>query len=226
MKSSLSKSYASCIDHTVLKPQTSRRDIIRVCREARKYGFWSVCVPPAYVSLAKKLISDSRVRVCTVAGFPLGFSAAETKAYEVRKAVRDGADEIDVVVNVGHVKSNKSKNLKKELKRLRKAAGKKTAKLILETCYLTEREIVGLCRMAKKTGFDYVKTSTGFGPRGATKKDVETMRRTVGPETGVKASGGIRTLNDIKTMLAAGASRIGTSNAAAIMRSLKGRNEA
>jgi deoxyribose-phosphate aldolase len=216
-------SIASLIDHTLLGPRAGRKEIVKLCAEARKYGFASVCVAPWHVTLCKKLLRGSSVKTCTVIGFPLGASTAECKAFEAGDAVRNGADELDVVINVSALKSGAAGYVLEELKKVRRAARRpKVLKVIIETCYLSRNEKITACRLAKKAGADFVKTSTGFGTGGATGPDVRLMRKTVGRRVGVKASGGIRTLKDALLMIRAGADRIGTSSSVEIAKSENG----
>lgn len=191
----------SLIDQTLLKPTATAEEIIQLCREAKKYQFWSVCVNPVWVSLAKK----QGVRVCSVIGFPLGANTIEIKVAEIKQAVADGADELDMVIN-------HNGNILEEVRAAVKAAQGKIVKIIIETCYLTDKEKVLAAKLVKKAGADFVKTSTGFGPAGATIEDVKLLRKTVGKNFGVKASGGIKTREQAEAMIKAGANRIGTSS--------------
>jgi deoxyribose-phosphate aldolase len=204
---------AALIDHTILKPDATRADILKVCREARQYSFASVCVNPYWVELSRAELAGSKVKVCTVVGFPLGATSTESKAAETAIAVRDGAQEIDMVINVGALKSGDQDAVKADIHAVVKASHQAGAivKVILETALLDDTQKAVACVLAKAAGADFVKTSTGFGPSGATAHDVALMRRTVGPEMGVKAAGGIRTLQDLEAMTAAGATRIGAS---------------
>jgi deoxyribose-phosphate aldolase len=204
---------AALIDHTILKPEATRADVIKVCREARQYGFASVCVNPYWVPLVKAELNGSPVKVCTVVGFPLGATSTEAKVGETAAALRAGAQEIDMVVNVGALRSGEPEAVRTDIREVVKIAHEAGAivKVILETALLDDNQKVAACSLAKLAGADFVKTSTGFGPSGATAHDVALMRQVVGPEMGVKASGGIRTLEDLRTMAAAGASRIGAS---------------
>jgi deoxyribose-phosphate aldolase len=204
---------AALIDHTILKPEATRADVSKVCREARQYGFASVCVNPYWVPLVREELGGSAVKVCTVVGFPLGATSTVAKVAETGAALRAGAQEIDMVINVGALRSGDLDAVKMDIAEVVKAAHPAGAivKVILETALLDDNQKTTACRLAKEAGADFVKTSTGFGPSGATAHDVELMRRTVGPSMGVKASGGIRTLEDLRTMTAAGASRIGAS---------------
>jgi deoxyribose-phosphate aldolase len=204
---------AALIDHTILKPDATRGDIVKVCREARQYSFASVCVNPYWVPLVRAELAGSPVKVCTVVGFPLGATSTESKAAEAAIAVRDGAQEIDMVINVGALKSGDQDAVKADIAAVVKvshAAGA-IVKTILETALLTDTEKAIACVLAKVAGADFVKTSTGFGPSGATAHDIALMRQSVGPQMGVKASGGIRSLQDLQAMTAAGATRIGAS---------------
>jgi len=206
-------SIAALIDHTILKPEAARDDILKVCREARQYGFASVCVNPYWVPLAHAELAGSPVKVCTVVGFPLGATFTEVKAAETAAAVRAGAQEIDMVINIGALRSGDSETVKQDIQqvvRTSHAAGA-IVKVILETALLDDSQKTTACTLAKLAGADFVKTSTGFSSGGATAHDVALMRQVVGPGMGVKAAGGIRTLQDLRTMTAAGATRIGAS---------------
>jgi deoxyribose-phosphate aldolase len=215
------KQLAKLIDHTLLKPNATKDDIISLCEEAKKYGFWSVCVNPIYVSLATKTLKGSDVKVCSVVGFPFGANVSEVKAFEAEKAITDGASEIDMVINVGALKSGDyglvKEDISKVLERAKALRKDTVVKVIIETGLLTEDEKVLACRIAKEAGADFVKTSTGFNVSGATIHDVELMRNTVGPNFGVKASGGIRTYIDAIGLVKAGANRIGTSSGVTIV---------
>jgi deoxyribose-phosphate aldolase len=201
------------IDHTLLKPDATRADIVRLCREARQFGFASVCVNPYWVPLAASELAGSRVRVCTVAGFPLGASSASMKRAEAEEALGQGAHEVDMVINVGALRSGEYEVVECEIRLVAGACHRAGAlvKTILETAFLDDRQKAVACVIAKMAGADFVKTSTGFGPAGATVEDVALMRMVVGPEMGVKAAGGVRTLEDFRRMVAAGATRIGAS---------------
>lgn len=213
------------IDHTILKATATTSDIEKLCQEARFNDFKSVCVNPANVLLASKLLEGSDVLVCTVIGFPLGANTIEIKVLETIDAIKNGADEIDMVINVGKAKEHDFEYIEKEIKSVVAASGDKTVKVIIETCYLTDEEKETCCIAAKKAEADFVKTSTGFGTGGATKEDIALMRKTVGPEMGVKASGGVRSLEDLEVMVEAGATRIGASAGIAIMQALKEKGE-
>ncbi len=208
---------ASIIDHTALKPDTSKAEIEKLCSEAIEFGFASVCVNPWYVSLCSQILKDSGIRVCTVIGFPLGANTTATKAAEAAEAVANGAREVDMVINIGAVKSGDFDYVKKDVEAVVKAVGiKALVKVILETCLLTDEEKKICCELCKEAGADYVKTSTGFSTGGATEEDVKLMREIVKPSLGVKASGGIRDYETAKAMVEAGASRIGASASVAI----------
>ncbi|MFH1416525.1 MAG: deoxyribose-phosphate aldolase [Elusimicrobiota bacterium] len=205
------------IDHTSLKADATQEQIGKLCEEAKQYGFATVCVNPSNVKLAKQLLKDSSVGVTTVVGFPLGATTPTVKAIEARDAIANGADEIDMVINVGALKSGNYNMVKDDIKAVRDATAGKVLKVILETALLNSEQIVEASRMAKDAGADFVKTSTGFGPGGATVKDIRLMRETIGPIMGVKASGGIRTREDAANMIDAGATRIGASASVAIV---------
>jgi deoxyribose-phosphate aldolase len=206
-------SLAKMIDHTVLKADASQDQIAQLCFEARKYGFASVCVNPSYVKLCSELLHGSGVDVCTVIGFPLGATSTDAKVFEAQQAIREGATELDMVINVGALKSRDYELLERDIASLARVchAGNAILKVIIEAALLTDEEKVIACHLAKIAEADFVKTSTGFGPGGATPADVALMRRVVGPDMGVKAAGGIRTHEDAQQMIAAGASRIGAS---------------
>ena len=205
------------IDHTLLKATATPSEIINLCAEANKYHFASVCVNPFYVEFAHELLKSTDVKVCTVIGFPLGANTSDVKAYETTKAIADGADEVDMVINVGLAKNHEYDAVLEDIKAVVKAANGVLVKVIIETCYLTDEEKIEVCKMAKEAGADFVKTSTGFGTNGATVADVKLMRETVGNEMGVKASGGIRSKADFEAMIQAGANRIGCSAGVKIM---------
>jgi len=209
---------AKYIDHTVLKADTSQEGVQKIIDEAKKYGFMSVCINPAWVEYASEQLKDSDVKVCTVIGFPLGANTSEVKAYETRDAIENGADEVDMVINIGAMKSGHFKKVGTDIKAVVDAArGKALTKVIIETALLTDEEKVKACELAKQAGADFVKTSTGFSTAGATVEDIRLMRATVGPDMGVKASGGIYTEEDALAMIEAGATRIGTSAGVAIV---------
>ena len=210
--------YNKLIDHTLLKQDATPEQIIQLCKEAKKHDFMSVCVNPVYVPLAASQLEGSDVKVCTVIGFPLGMNMAKTKVEEAVLAVSKGAKEVDMVINVGMLKAGHDDYVKEEIFEIKEAVGHDIVlKVILETCLLTEEEIVRACLAAKAAGADFVKTSTGFSTGGATVEAVALMRKTVGPDMGVKASGGVRTHEDLVAMVKAGANRIGTSNGTKII---------
>lgn len=210
---------ARLIDHTLLKPEASRDDIRKLCSEALKYGFASVCVNPSYVSLAAEMLRGSEVRVCTVAGFPLGATLPQVKVYETEQVIKLGAQEVDMVINVGALKSGQDDAVEADIRGVVEAShrGGAICKVILETALLTTDEKVRGSLAAKNAGADFVKTSTGFGPGGATVEDVRLMRGVVGGEIGVKAAGGVRSYEDFQKMVEAGATRIGASASVKIL---------
>jgi deoxyribose-phosphate aldolase len=207
------RSLASMIDHTLLKPDATSDKIAQLCFEAKKYHFASVCVNPTHVKLCATLLKDSDVKVCTVIGFPLGATSPEVKAFETQNALDNGANEIDMVINIGALKAGDTDLVAKDIRGVVNVAHAANAlvKVIIETALLTDEEKVVACLLAKEAGADFVKTSTGFSGGGATVHDIELMRRTVGPAIGVKASGGIHTHEEAEAMVAAGATRIGAS---------------
>jgi len=208
---------AGLIDHTALKPETTKEEIKKLCNEAIEYGFASVCVNPCYVGLCRELLENSTIKVCTVIGFPLGATTTATKVAEAGEAIENGATEIDMVINVGAIKSGDFDFAKKDIVAVVQAAkGKALVKVILETCLLTDEEKIMSCKICKEAGANFVKTSTGFSTGGATVSDIKLMRSIVKPDLGVKASGGIRNFETAKAMVDAGASRIGASASVAI----------
>ncbi|MEH7462448.1 deoxyribose-phosphate aldolase [Bacillus thuringiensis] len=209
---------AKLIDHTVLKPDTKKEDVIKVLEEAKKYNFASVCINPTWVKLAAEELAGHDVDVCTVIGFPLGANTTETKVFETKDVIAKGATEVDMVINVGALKDGDNEFVEKDIYEVVQAAkGKALVKVIIETCLLTDEEKVRACQLAVKAGADFVKTSTGFSTGGATAEDIALMRKTVGENVGVKASGGVRTREDAEKMVKAGASRIGASASVAIV---------
>ena len=206
-------SIAHTIDHTLLKADASQDQIAQLCYEARKHGFAAVCVNPANVKLAAQLLKGSPAAIAAVVGFPLGATSPEVKSYEAQQAIEDGATEIDMVINVGALKSRDYELVERDIATVTRTCHNNRAvcKVIIEAALLTDEEKVKACQLAKAAGADYVKTSTGFGPGGATVEDVALMRRAVGPEMGIKAAGGIRSLETVKQMVKAGATRIGAS---------------
>ena len=210
---------ASLIDHTLLKPDATREEVEQLCREAAQFCFASVCVNPNWVALCRELLRGSGVKVCTVIGFPLGAHLPDIKAYETRRAIEQGAEEVDMVINIGALKSRDYALVEQDIHGVVGAAGGRAlVKVILETSLLTRDEKVMGSTLAKAAGADFVKTSTGFAGGGATVEDVQLMRETVGPDMGVKASGGVRTKEDVEKMVAAGATRIGASAGVKIVR--------
>ena len=205
------------IDQTILKPETTQEQVEKILSEAKEYDFASVCVNPTWVSLAAESLKDSDVKVCTVIGFPLGANTSAVKAFETEDAIANGADEIDMVINVGALKAGNDALVLDDIKAVVDASGDKLVKVIIEACLLTDDEKVRACQLSKEAGADYVKTSTGFSTGGATVADVTLMRKTVGPDMGVKASGGARSYEDAIAFIEAGASRIGASSGVAIM---------
>ena len=208
---------AKYIDHTILKPEATVEDVKRLCREAKEYNFASVCVNGCYAKLVSTELAGSEVKTCVVVGFPLGAMTKEAKAFETSQAIENGASEIDMVINVGALKSKDYNFVKEDIEAVVNAAkGKALVKVIIETCLLSDEEKVKVCEIAKEAKADFVKTSTGFSTAGATKEDIALMRKTVGPDLGVKASGGVRDFKAAMEMINAGASRIGSSNSIAI----------
>ena len=205
------------IDHTLLKPDAQQEQIEKLIEEANAYDFVSVCVNPTWVNFAAEGLRDSDVKVCTVIGFPLGANTPFVKACETKNAIQNGADEIDMVINIGALKSKNLALVEEDIQAVVEASGDKLVKVIIETCLLTDDEKIVACQIAKSAGADFVKTSTGFSTGGATVEDVALMRQTVGPDMGVKASGGARSYEDALAFIEAGATRIGTSSGVAIM---------
>lgn len=204
------------IDHTQLKAVSAWEDIDLLCRQAIEYGTASVCVPPSYVRRVKEAYGG-RLAICTVIGFPLGYSTTETKMFETVNAVGDGADEIDMVVNLGDVKNGDYERITSEIAAVRAAAGQKVLKVIIETCYLTEEEKINLCGCVTDGGADYIKTSTGFGTSGAQIEDIRLFKQHIGQNVKIKAAGGVRTREDLVMFLEAGCDRVGTSGAVSIL---------
>jgi len=209
---------AKYFDHTILKPDTKKEDVIRICSEAKENDFYSVCINPYYVSLVSDELKGTDVKVTSVIGFPLGASISEVKAFEATKAIEDGADEIDMVINIAALKNKNYEYVENDIKTVKAACeGKALLKVIIETCLLTDEEKIKACELSKKAKADYVKTSTGFSSGGATVYDVKLMRETVGPEMGVKASGAVRDIEKAKQVIEAGATRIGASASVSIV---------
>lgn len=210
--------YAAMIDHTILAPQATKENVDNLCKEAIKYGFHSVCVNSCFVYYCAQRLKNSDVKVCTVIGFPLGAMSTAGKMAEAEQAIQDGASELDMVIHVGMIKSGDWEYVKQDISSVVETAkGRAIVKVILETCLLTDEEKVKACQVCKESGADFVKTSTGFSSGGATVEDVALMRRTVGPDMGVKASGGIRSIQTAEAMVAAGATRLGTSSGVSIV---------
>jgi len=216
------RAIASLIDHTLLKPEATPDDIARLCSEAREFGFASVCINPSWVPFAAEALAGAPVKICTVIGFPLGANQTAAKLFEADLALSQGAQELDMVQNIGALRSARLDLVRNEIAALAQLSHARRAilKVILETCLLTDDEKVAACRIAAEAQADFVKTSTGFATSGATVEDVKLLRHTVGPSLGVKASGGIRTLETLRHMVAAGATRIGTSSGVAILQGL------
>ncbi|GEP80738.1 deoxyribose-phosphate aldolase [Staphylococcus carnosus] len=213
--------YEKYIDHTLLKPESTRQQIDKIIEEAKEYHFKSVCVNPTHVAYAAEKLADSDVLVCTVIGFPLGASTSEVKACETKDAISKGADEIDMVINIGALKDGRYDDVQADIAAVVEASGDKTVKVIIETVLLTDEEKVKACELSKAAGADFVKTSTGFAGGGATPEDVKLMKDTVGDALEVKASGGVRNLADFQAMLEAGATRVGASAGVQIMQGLE-----
>ncbi|NQN53028.1 deoxyribose-phosphate aldolase [Streptococcus suis] len=209
------------IDHTVLKPETTKEQVAKVLEEAKEYDFASVCINPTWVSFAAEGLKGTDVKVCTVIGFPLGANTPAVKAFETKDAIENGANEIDMVINIGALKDKNYDLVLEDIKAVVEASGDKLVKVIIETCLLTDEEKEKACELSKEAGADFVKTSTGFSTGGATVADVALMRKTVGPDMGVKASGGARSYEDAIAFIEAGASRIGASSGVAIMKGEK-----
>ena len=221
-------SVAGMIDHTLLKPDATRRDVEVLCEEAARYEFATVCINPSWVASAARLLRGTRVKVCSVVGFPLGATTSDTKHFETRRAIFDGACEIDMVINVGALKSGDLRYVERDIEAVTVPCREASAvsKVIIEAALLTDDEKVAACTIAKAAGADFVKTSTGFGPGGATAHDVALMRRVVGEEMGVKAAGGVKDLEALKEMVAAGATRIGASAGVRIVQQSQGQQPA
>lgn len=205
------------IDHTLLKQDATKEQILELIAQAKQYNFASVCVNPTWVKLAREELRDSDVKVCTVIGFPLGATLSEVKAFETKQVVSNGADEVDMVINIGELKSGNLQYVEEDIKAVVEASGDKLVKVIIEACLLSEEEKVAACQASVRAGADFVKTSTGFSTGGATIDDVKLMRQVVGGAVGVKAAGGARTREDALNFIKAGANRIGTSAGIAIM---------
>ncbi|WP_284140443.1 deoxyribose-phosphate aldolase [Virgibacillus sp. LDC-1] len=217
---------AKYIDHTLLKPEATKDQIEKLAVEAKEHSFASVCVNPHWVSRCAEILQGTDVKVCTVIGFPLGATTTETKVYETKQAIQNGATEVDMVINVGELKSGNDAFVKQDIEAVvKEAKGKALTKVIIETALLTDEEKVRVCKLAKEAGADFVKTSTGFSSGGATVADITLMRQTVGPEMGVKASGGVRDFETTKAMIDAGATRIGASAGIDIVKGKSGSSD-
>lgn len=206
------------IDHTLLKADATKEMVEKLCKEAREYGFAAVCINPSYIKLSKELLKDSEVKVATVIGFPLGANIKEVKAFEAKNAIENGADEVDMVINIGALKSKDYNLVREDIEAVvDESKDRAIVKVIIETCLLTDEEKVMACKLAKEAGADFVKTSTGFSTGGATVEDVKLMKDTIGDDLRIKASGGVKDYEGAKAMIEAGASRIGASSSVAIV---------
>ncbi len=211
------KEIAAYVDHTLLKPYAGWEDIQKLCEEALEYGTASVCIPPSYVKRVREKYGD-RINICTVVGFPLGYSHGAAKLTELRQALANGADEIDMVINLGDVKNGEFDKVRAEIKALKDVAGSRILKVIVETCYLTKEEKIALCRAVTEAKADYIKTSTGFGTAGACLEDIALFKEHIGEEVKIKAAGGIKSLEDMEAFISAGCARIGTSSAISLLK--------
>ena len=205
----------SHVDHTLLKPFAKWEDIKTLCEEAIRFKCASVCIPPCYIARVHKAFPD--LNICTVVGFPLGYSVTESKIAETKKAIEDGANEIDMVVNISDVKNGRYDAVEEEIYKLKEACGDKILKVIIETCYLTEDEKFAMCKAVTNAGADYIKTSTGFGTGGATFEDIELFKKHIGPDVKIKAAGGVSTLEDLEKFIGLGCDRVGTSRAVGLI---------
>ena len=212
---------AKHIDHTLLKPDAVEAELVKLCAEAREHKFFSVCINPSNIEKAKELLEGTDTKVCTVVGFPLGQMTTEAKSFETNEAILLGAEEVDMVINIGKLKDQDYEYVLEDIRAVVLAAKGVLTKVIIETCLLTDEEKVKACELAKDAGADFVKTSTGFSKAGATREDIALMRKTVGPEMGVKASGGIRTLEDAMGMIESGATRLGLSASVSFLNELQ-----
>ena len=209
----------SHVDHTQLKAFATWADIVSLCEEAMEFHTASVCVPPTYIKKIHETYGE-KINICTVVGFPLGYSATEAKLAEVEKALDDGCDEIDMVINISDVKNGMYDKVEEEIRTLKRACGTHILKVIIETCYLTEEEKIAMCKAVTNAGADFIKTSTGFGTAGATKEDIELLKKHIGPNVRIKAAGGVSTLKDLEMFLELGCERIGTSRAVGLCKGL------
>lgn len=205
------KKILSNVDHTLLSQTATWEDIKRICDEGMKYEVASICIPPSYIREAKNYVGD-KLALCTVIGFPNGYMTKATKIYETMDAIANGADEIDMVINLGHVKDKKYDLIEEEIREIKKACGSKILKVIIETCFLTEEEKISMCKVVTNAGADFIKTSTGFGTGGATREDIELFVKHVGPNVKIKAAGGVRDLATAEDFINLGVSRLGTSS--------------
>ncbi len=208
------------VDHTILKAFTTWEDIQKICDEAAEYGTASVCIPPCYIKKIKETYQD-RINICTVVGFPLGYAVTESKAEETRVALKDGASEIDMVINICDLKNKQYDKIESEIRTLKQIVGDKILKVIIETCYLTKEEKIKMCELVTNAGADYIKTSTGFGTDGATMEDVLLFKEHIGPNVKIKAAGGVSSVSDLEAFLNAGCDRIGTSKAVGLLKNEK-----
>ena len=209
----------SHVDHTQLKAFATWADIVSLCEEAMEFHTASVCVPPTYIKKIHETYGE-KINICTVVGFPLGYSVTEAKLAEVEKALDDGCDEIDMVINISDVKNGMYDKVEEEIRTLKRACGTHILKVIIETCYLTEEEKIAMCKAVTNAGADFIKTSTGFGTAGATKEDIELFKKHIGPNVRIKAAGGVSTLEDLEMFLELGCERIGTSRAVGLCKGL------
>lgn len=205
------KKILSTVDHTLLSQTATWEDIKKICDEGMKYEVASICIPPSYIREAKKYVGD-KLALCTVIGFPNGYMTKSTKVYETMDAIANGADEIDMVINLGHVKDKKYDLVEEEIREIKKACGDKILKVIIETCFLTEEEKINMCKVVTNAGADFIKTSTGFGTGGATREDIELFVKHIGPNVKIKAAGGVRDLATAEDFINLGVSRLGTSS--------------
>lgn len=213
-----SHTIARLIDHTLLRPDATETEIVQLCKEAEKYGFYSVCIHPFYVKKAREILARTDIRISTVTGFPLGMTLPQAKIYEAIESVMRGADELDIVMNISQAKSNNWKAVEREISDIIRATPGTVHKIIIETCYLTDNEKKKASSIVVDAGAEFIKTSTGFGPSGAKIRDIEIIKSATGGNIGIKAAGGIKTLEDVIAFIDAGASRIGTSSGVEIMR--------
>lgn len=216
------KEILACCDHTLLAQTSTWEQIRSICDDGIKYGTASVCIPPSFVKKAKAYYGN-KIKICTVIGFPNGYNTTAVKVFETSEAVKEGADEIDMVINIGMLKEHRDADILSEIKQIKEACGGKLLKVIIETCLLTEDEKLRMCRIVTDAGADYIKTSTGFSTGGATREDVALMKANVGPDVKVKAAGGISSLEDARDFLALGASRLGTSRVVKAVKAAEGR---